>query len=156
MSALIWSSAVWLVIAQDDIFEALGRGFRDGPSGRSLLEFGLTTTVLITIFIVIIRYSSRKPRRAIQDEVDIRGKLLDLLELTPAERDDLDFVVAHVGDAYAPAALFLSPRNFALGVQQASLDAADDARHSRLDELCRKLFDEAMPDCSAEPGATDV
>ncbi len=156
MSLLCSYSAALVVLAEGDTFEALGRGLRDGPSGRSLLMFGLAASALIAVFIVIIRISSRKPRPAVDDEVDIRAKLLDRLKLAPAERKDLDFVTARLGDAFAPAALLLSPRNFALGVQQASPGVSDDARRSRLDELCRKLFDEPMPDCAAELAATDA
>lgn len=156
MSMFLRFSAASLVLAEDDIFEALGRGLRDGPSGRSLLMFVLFAAALIAVFIVIIRYSSRKPHAATEHEVDIHGKLLDLLDLEPIERKDLDFVAAHLGDGCAPAALLLSPRNFALGVQQASPDAPDDARRSRLDQLCKKLFDEPMPDCAAEPAATEA
>ena len=156
MNLLCSCSAALVVLAQDDTFEALGRGLRDGPSGRSLLMFGVAAAMLIAVFIVITRYSSRKPRSAVDDEVDVRAKLLDLLELGPAEREDLDFVTANLGEAFAPAAVLLSPRNFALGVQQAGPGASDDARRSRLNELCLKLFDEPIPDCAAGPAATDT
>lgn len=156
MSMLIWYSAAVVALAEGDIFEALGRGLRDGPSGGSLLMFALVAAALIAVFIVIIRYSSRKPHSAAEKEVDIHGKLLDLLDLEPIERKDLDFVAAHLGGACAPAALLLSPRNFALGVEQASPDAPDDARRSRLNKLCKKLFDEPMPDCATEPAATEA
>ena len=156
MSMLIWHSAAVVVLAEGDIFEALGRGLRDGPSRSSLLVLGLAAAALIALLVVIARFSSRKPHGAAEEEVDIHGKLLDLLDLEPIERKDLDFVAAHLGGACAPAALLLSPRNFALGVEQASPDAPDDARRSRLNKLCKKLFDEPMPDCAAEPAATDA
>ena len=150
MSVHVWYSATLGVLATGDTFEALGRGLREGPSGHSLLMFGLAAVALIAAFIVIIRYSSREPRSVVEDEVDILVELLDLLELAPADRADVEFVVAHQGDACAPAALLLSPRNFALAVQQACQDAPDDARRSRLDVLCTKLFDGPLPDCAPE------
>ncbi len=156
MSVLIWYSAALVVLADGDTLEALGRGLRDGPSGRSLLMFGLAAIALIAVFIVIIRYSSREPRSAVENEVDILVELLDLLELAPADREDVEFVVAHQGDACAPAVLLLSPRNFALAVQQACQDAPDDGRRSRLDVLCTRLFDEPLPDCAPESAATDA
>ena len=142
--------------SRTDILEAIGRAFRNGPSGQSLVVFALGTAAVITLITFIMRLSSHHSKPAIEKEIDVLAALLDLLGLDSTEREDLQFVIAHRGDGCDPASLLLSPGNFAVGVNRACTNAEDESRRSRLDKLCAKLFDEPAPDCAASAAQTDA
>lgn len=139
-----------------EILEAIGRALRNGPSGQSLIVFALGTAAVITLITLIVRLSTRRSKPAIEKEIDVLATLLDLLDLDSTEREDVQFVVAHRGDACDPAAMLLSPQNFVVGVNKACAKAKDESRRPRLDKLCAKLFDEPALDCTASSAQTDA
>jgi hypothetical protein len=144
-------AATLVLYADINVLEALGRAFREGPTGRSLEWFALGAVLVIATIAVIFRVAARKPRNSAETETDVFAALLDLLDLAAAERADLQFMAAHRLDGCAPSAALLTPRNFAIAAEKACIDDRDDVRLSRLAELCLKIFDERMPTGAALP-----
>lgn len=138
-----------------DFLEAIGRALREGPSGQALIVFALGTAAVITLITLVVRLSSYRSKPAIEKKIDVLSSLLNLLALDSTEREDLQFVIAHRTDGCDPAAMLLSPANFAAGVDMACASAEDESRRSRLDKICVKLFDQPPPDCPANPAQTD-
>ena len=130
------------------LIESIRTEFRSGPDPTHLIIVGGGFLALVAVVVLCARFLSRDSAAPIEPRLDYFALGLEQLALSRDEERDLRQIV-DLADLTNPASMLLSPANLAFAVDNALADTDDPPLRSRCDQLCRKLFDEAMPDAPA-------
>jgi hypothetical protein len=100
------------------------------------------------LVLLLARSSGQTQGTQVEVRTDYLTLAVDLLELSEGDRRDLQRIT-RAAELKQPAAVLLSPMNLARAAAAAMNEEPDQELRGRLEQLCRRLFDEPLPD----PGA---
>lgn len=127
--------------------KAFFRGLRDAVSNTydptdAAMFWGAAVGLLIVI-IIVARICTRRETKAVEPRRNYLPVFVDLLGLTEDDRRIL-VRIAQAAQLSEPAAMFLSPQNFARAAAALDANARDDLS-AEIDSISRRLFGDAVP-----------
>ena len=126
------------------LLDALGSKLRGGPDMVSMVLLFIGVVFLIAVIYIAVRRFGLEGSGHAERPRDLFADAFGILSLDTGEQSDLRYV-AERSRMREPLAMLLSPRVFALAVDEVLRASPDPERYRRLATICRKLFDSRMP-----------
>jgi hypothetical protein len=136
--------------SQQQELERLGSGFKGEAANNELFVFVVGAVVVLVVLLLALHYLTRKRESKAKARPDYLAAATRILGLTREERANLARLAARARWAH-PAAMLLSPANLAHACHKGMPAAGDAELYRRVDALCRKLFDQPLPEATASP-----
>jgi hypothetical protein len=127
------------LLAANPFLESVHRSLNEDVDSTELAVFGISILCFLLVLLVAARLFNQEKTAGREPEVDYLTVLVDLLGLSEEDRRDLRRVAAGAGLAQ-PAAILLTPANFAHAIGHPGLGRPDPAFVRRMDDLSRRLF----------------
>ncbi len=127
------------LLAANPFLESVQRSLNEDVDNTELAVFGISILCFLLVLLVAARFFNQDRSAGREPEVDYLTVLVDLLGLSEEDRRDLCRVATAAGLAQ-PAAILLTPANFAHAIRHPGLGRPDPALLRRMDDLSRRLF----------------
>lgn len=133
-----------IAFASDNPFlDSVRRSLNSGVDNTELAVFALSVLCFLLVLMVAARIFNQEKPVTREPEVDYLTVLVDLLGLSEEDRRDLRRMSVVTGLAQ-PAAILLTPANFAHAVRHPRLGRSDPAFLRRMDDLSQRLYGERL------------
>lgn len=136
-------------IDKQDVLNAIRQRLQNTPSNDGWLWLTVAIVASTALLLLIWHLVRRKPPAPTRQRRDWLAEAIDVLQLSPSQRADLQRLAARARPA-EPAAMLLSPANLAHAYAEAFTETDDSALWARLDALAVQLFEEHLPPPDAD------
>ena len=133
-----------LAQAQNPFLRSIQDALTEQTNESELGAFALGVIAFLVLVILAGRYLNPENRRRQNGPVDYLTVAVDMLGLTEQDRRDL-LRIARIGKLETPAAMLLSPANFAAALNRPGVCDRDPDLQRRMGDLCKRLFDARLP-----------
>jgi hypothetical protein len=131
--------------AYNTLLDSIRGALTRGPQTSETIVFLVGLVAFVLLIILAARFYGKEGRAGDHPRVDYLTLAVDLLGLSESDRRDLKRI-ARLSGMDQPAAILLSPANFALAAAPALRVGTDRELRQRLEGLCVRLFDAPLPE----------
>lgn len=133
------------LLARAPLLESIRETLNAGPQRAETLALCAGLIAFVLLIALAAKYFGHESRRAAEPRVDYLTLAVDVLGFTESDRRDLQRIARQAGLDH-PAAMLLSPENLARAAAPTLNVERDAELRSRIDDICRRLFNMPLPD----------